>query len=146
MDLTERLDRFTEQVNLRYVGAGALIVLGLVLMSGLQLVPQSPEGESISVNLSVDYGNGFESRMVRVNNSSTAFHALNSTYPVDYRESSYGYFITSINGVSGGEERYWIYKVNGRSPEVGAGQYSLTEGDNLSFKLLSSQEAMNATG
>ncbi len=145
MDLTERLDQFTEQVNLRYVAAGLFMALGLVAVSAGQLTgggeveasgPSDGSGEaSLSVDLSIDYGNATESSSVSIANGTSVFHALNSTYPVQYSESEYGYFITSIDGVSGNSSEYWTYTVNGESPEVGAGQYRLEGGENVTFEL-----------
>lgn len=146
MDLTKRLDQFTEEIEIRYVAAGLLIVLGLALISGTQLSQESAEGDQIQVNLTVDYRNSVDSQIIGVNNSTSAFQALNQTYDVGYSESSYGYFITSINGVSGNESNYWIYEVNGETPEVGAGQYSLGDNDYLKFSLMTQNESMEATG
>jgi hypothetical protein len=146
MDLTEHLDRFTEKIEIRYVAAGLLIVIGLALISGTQLSQASADGDQIQVNLTVDYRDSIDSQIVSVNNSSSAFQALNQTYDVGYSESSYGYFITSINGVSGNESSYWIYDVNGETPEVGSGQYSLEEDDELRFSLMTQNESMEATG
>ncbi|MFB6174613.1 MAG: DUF4430 domain-containing protein [Candidatus Nanohalobium sp.] len=144
MDLTERLDQFTDEIKLKYVGAGLLVVVGLALIAGAQLT-QTPDGNQIQVNLTVDYGNSVDSKIVRVNNTSSAFHALNATYPVEYQESSFGLYITGINGVSSNKTHYWIYKVDGEAPKVGAGQYELTGGEKVTFSLMSSQEAKNAT-
>lgn len=145
MDLTERLDRFTEEIEIRYVAAGLLVVLGLALMAGAQLSKTSGDGGQIEVNLTVDYRDSVDSQIINVENSSSAFQALNSTYDMEYQESSYGYFITSINGVSGNESNYWIYKVNGEAPEVGSGQYTLSENDDLKFSLMTQNESMEAT-
>lgn len=146
MDLTEHLDRFTEEIEIRYVAAGLLMVIGLALISGTQLSQASADGDQIQVNLTVDYRDSIDSQIVSVNNFSSAFQALNQTYDVGYNESSYGYFITSINGVSGNESNYWIYEVNGETPEVGSGQYSLEEDDELRFSLMTQNESMEATG
>lgn len=144
MDLTERLDQFTEEIELKYVGAGLLVVLGLALIAGAQLT-QTPQGNQVDVNLTVDYGDSIDSRIVSVNNTSSAFHALNTTYPVKYQESSFGLYIKGVNGVSSNDSYYWMYEVNGEAPEVGAGQYQLTGGENVAFSLMSSEEAENAT-
>lgn len=147
MDLTERLDRFTENTQVRYIAAGLLIVVGLVLIAGAEIGQEKrlePGNHSISddgllnaleVNLTLNYGDSVDSDVIPVVNGSTVFQALNRTQNVSYRESEYGYFITSINNVSGSSEQYWTYKVNNESAEVGAGQYSLTESSNVTFTL-----------
>ena len=146
MDLTERLERFTEEVEIRYVAAGLLIVLGLGLIAGAQLFDSPESDDQIRVNLTVDYRDSIDSTMVDVNNSTSAFKALNMTHEVGYRESSYGYFVTSINGVSGNETQYWIYQVNGETPEVGSGKYQLSGEDSLRFSLMNENESLEATG
>jgi len=145
MDLTESLDQFTEEIEVKYIAAGFFIILGLVVLAGSQLAQSPSTGDQIEVNLTVDYRDSVESQIVNVNNSSTVFDALNSSYSIEYQESSYGYFITSINGVSGNESDYWIYEVNGEAPEVGLGQYRLSDQDNLDFALLNEAESEEAT-
>jgi len=145
MDLTESLDQFTEEIEVKYIAAGFFIILGLVVLAGSQLAQSPSTGDQIEVNLTVDYRDSVESQIVNVNNSSTVFDALNSSYSIEYQESSYGYFITSINGVSGNESDYWIYEVNGETPEVGLGQYRLSDQDNLDFALLNEAESEEAT-
>lgn len=148
MELKENLDQFTEDLNLRYVAAGLLIVLGLALIAGAELGPiktDSPENHSgpdnetaltaLEINLTLNYSDSIESDILAVENGTTAFQALNKTQGVEYRVSEYGYFITSINNVSGTEEQYWTYTVNNESVNVGAGQYELTESGNVTFTL-----------
>jgi len=147
MDLTERLEKFTEEIEIRYIAAGFLIVLGLALIAGAELsgTPESSDNQ-IQVNLTVDYRDSIDSQMIDVNNSTSAFKALNMTHDVAYQESSYGYFITSINGFSGNDTQYWIYQVNGEAPEVGSGQYQLSDEDDLRFSLMNENESMDTTG
>jgi hypothetical protein len=152
MDLKERLDRFTENAQVRYMIAGLLIVSGLVLIAGGQLGPQpqesqdSPVNESspsdnitsvtaLEVNLTLNYSDSVESEVFAVDNGTTVFQALNTTQNVSYQTSEYGYLITSINNISGTSDQYWTYTVNNESAEVGAGQYSLTESSNVTFTL-----------
>lgn len=151
MDLKERLDRFTENTQVRYIAAGLLMVLGLALIAGGQLGVKSPASENpadnssglgdvpsvtaLQINLTLDYSDSVESDVVAVENGTTVFQTLNSTQNVSYRESEYGYFITSINNVSGTKDQYWTYTVNNESADVGAGQYRLTEPGNVTFTL-----------
>lgn len=148
MELKENLDRFTEDLNIRYVAAGLLIVLGLVLIAGAELGPgeqtDSPGNfseddngtlKALQVNLTLNYSDSVESEILPVQNGTTVFRALNRTQDVSYQESEYGYFITSINNVSGTEEQYWTYTVSNKSVNVGAGQYELTESSNVTFTL-----------
>ncbi|MRH42360.1 DUF4430 domain-containing protein [Aquibacillus halophilus] len=46
-------------------------------------------------------------------------------------------FITSIEGIGQNEEegKYWLYDVNGEMPTVGANEYELQPGDEITFDL-----------
>ena len=45
-----------------------------------------------------------------------------------------GYFVEEINGVGGGQGKYWIYYVNGKEASVGIKDYVVKEGDIISWK------------
>lgn len=52
-----------------------------------------------------------------------------------YKEyPSLGIFIDEINGVKGGNGKYWIYYVNNTEASVGASKYILKEGDSILWK------------
>lgn len=42
-----------------------------------------------------------------------------------------GYFIDTINGVSGSPGAYWVYYINDKKATVGISQYILKEGDSI---------------
>ncbi|WP_226034648.1 DUF4430 domain-containing protein [Aquibacillus saliphilus] len=46
-------------------------------------------------------------------------------------------FITSIEGISQDDEsgKYWMYSINGEMPTVGANEYELEVGDQITFDL-----------
>jgi len=48
-----------------------------------------------------------------------------------------GGFVISINGISQdpGANKYWLYYVNGEFAQVGAGDYIVQEGDEITWKL-----------
>lgn len=48
-----------------------------------------------------------------------------------------GGFITSIEGVEQeeDEQKYWLYFINGEAASIGAGDYELTAGDEITFDL-----------
>jgi hypothetical protein len=52
-----------------------------------------------------------------------------------YKEhAGLGVFIEEINGIKGGEGRYWIYYVNGVLANVGVSNYKINNGDIISWK------------
>jgi hypothetical protein len=52
------------------------------------------------------------------------------------KQSSYGEFVTSINGNDGGGKQYWILYVNGVESSVGAGSYVTQGTDKIEWKLM----------
>lgn len=52
-----------------------------------------------------------------------------------YKEyPSLGVFIEEINGIKGGNGKYWIYYVNDTEASVGVSKYVLREGDSILWK------------
>jgi hypothetical protein len=54
---------------------------------------------------------------------------------VQTKSSSLGEYVTSINGNDGGGSKYWIFYVNGKEAQVGAGAYVTHNGDTIEWKL-----------
>ncbi|MBU7014499.1 MAG: DUF4430 domain-containing protein [Theionarchaea archaeon] len=70
----------------------------------------------------------------RVPSGSNIFDALTAC-GILYEEE--GGFVTSINGIeqNPSENIYWIYYVNGELGQVGAADYVVEEGDEITWKL-----------
>lgn len=82
-------------------------------------------------------------------NSATAFRLLQSTLgndKVGYSDSSYGKYITSIDGITAKSNDYWAFYVNGKKASVGADSYQLQPGDQVLFKYETWQPASNVSG
>ncbi len=57
-------------------------------------------------------------------------------FSFNYKEyPALGIFIDEINGVKGGNGKYWIYFVNGKEASVGVSKYILDEGDIINWEL-----------
>ena len=54
---------------------------------------------------------------------------------VQTKTSSIGEYVTAINGNDGGGSKYWIFYVNGKESQVGAGAYVTKSSDNIEWKL-----------
>jgi len=65
----------------------------------------------------------------------TALELLKTHAKVQTKSSSLGDFVVSINGNDGGGKKYWLYYVNGKEAEVGAGAYETKTGDLIEWKL-----------
>jgi len=57
-----------------------------------------------------------------------------NNFDFKYKEyPSLGVFVSEINGVGGGSNKYWIYYVNGKEAEIGIAKYLLKSGDIISW-------------
>lgn len=87
------------------------------------------------------YDNKNISGSVAFTDGMTAFRALqmltgSKNIDLDYSGSGSTAYIKSINGQSAGDKSAqsgWIYKVNGKSPNVSAGSFKLQDGDTLAW-------------
>ncbi|RRF99888.1 MAG: DUF4430 domain-containing protein [Coriobacteriaceae bacterium] len=88
---------------------------------------------SVSVQVDGSYGGGgTTSRTVRIQEGSTVWDALQASgNSVQSQMTSMGIYVTGINGVSAGKHTGWVYSVNGIEPDVGAGGYTLHDGDQV---------------
>lgn len=64
-----------------------------------------------------------------------ALELLKTHAQVQTKSSSLGDYVTSINGNDGGGTKYWIFYVNGKESQVGAGAYVTHTGDHIEWKL-----------
>ena len=67
---------------------------------------------------------------------STALALLKAAAAVETKDSAYGPYVDSINGVTGGTDgKYWAFYVNGALAQVGADAYTTKHGDSIEWKL-----------
>lgn len=65
----------------------------------------------------------------------TALELLKAKATVVTKDSDYGPYVDSINGVAGGSEgKYWAFYVNGQMAPVGADAYKTKTGDKIEWK------------
>lgn len=51
------------------------------------------------------------------------------------KESSFGEYVDSINGIVGGTDgKYWLFYVNGEMAQIGAGEYITQTGDVIEWR------------
>jgi len=68
-------------------------------------------------------------------NNKTALDLLKIHAKTVTKQSSLGEYVVSINGSDGGGKQYWIFYVNGKEAQVGAGAYTTHNGDKIEWKL-----------
>lgn len=91
--------------------------------------------ETVAVQITVDSGEQLFSESIGVVKGSTAFQALEQIFSVEAKNSSFGRFITGINGVSAGSDSYWAIYVDEKYAELGADALILEKDTGLLFKL-----------
>lgn len=136
MELKKKLDSI-ETTELTYVAAG-IVVLSVAAL-GLQYQSSNSDmsDEQVTVSLKLDMSDSNVSREVDLEANSTAFDALNKSFEINYTEYDFGYFVTSINGVSQNQTHSWVYLINGETANKAVNNYYLSEGDNVTFSYTS---------
>ncbi len=118
-----------------------IIIVGVSLLAFLLIfnfsLYKKPETlESVNgISLSIDFNNGtVKSRLnfTLDNGKTTVLDALDKWCEIDYDNFGWGIIIREIDNVRG----FWIYKVNGFGPSVGASAYTLKDGDLIEWQLV----------
>ena len=65
----------------------------------------------------------------------TALELLKTHAKVQTKTSSLGDFVVAINGNDGGGKKYWIYYINHKEAQAGAGAYTTKNDDVIEWKL-----------
>lgn len=97
---------------------------------------QSEETQEQAVHITISEDNGEEvlsEKDIEIEEGAILMDVLKDNYEIEED----GGFITGIDGVTAedGEEKYWMYEVNGEMAEVGANEYELEAGDDVVFDL-----------
>lgn len=69
----------------------------------------------------------------------TALDLLKKYNSVNTTSSTYGEFVNCINTLCSNNNYYWMYSVNGKLAQTGAGSYLVKNNDNLEFNYTKSQ-------
>lgn len=65
----------------------------------------------------------------------TVLDQLQTKANVSVKDSSYGPYVDSINGIAGGTDgKYWSYYVDGQLAQIGAGEYVTKGGEKIQWK------------
>lgn len=125
------------------------LLLSFGVLAGCSTAEQSPnetsetkeqtsetEVEETTV-ITISQDNGEEiiaEEKVEVEEGAILFDVMEENFELEATEDG---FITSIEGVSQDEEagKYWMYEVNGEAAMVGAKEYELEPGDEVTFDL-----------
>jgi hypothetical protein len=123
-----------------------LIITGLVVLTGLTaaglhiVTSDKPEAPAKTVASTTS-----ESAKVKASSTTlveftaakdkTVLEQLKTKAKVEVKDSQYGPFVESINGIKGGtDNKYWSYYVDGQMASVGAGEYVTKGGEDIVWK------------
>lgn len=102
---------------------------------------QTNQTQKITVELSVDYGDGnnISFGSVAVDPGETAYSLLvkkmqEKNAPVTTKTYDYGTMVESIDNVATDSKNYWSYSVNGQLGSVAADKHVLKNGDSVEWK------------
>jgi hypothetical protein len=119
------------------------VILASLLVSLLLTSTTKKSPEKIKVNITIDFGSSEKSKIVEVQNETTAFEALNSIAKVEYKEyAGMGKIITSIDNVGQNTTNAWMYFADDKLAPVSADNYFITKDTSINFRYMSNEEAM----
>lgn len=112
------------------VGVVIIVAVAVVLYGTTQ---RYTSGGKIEATLIIENGGIIECD-AEIAAGSNVFDLMNAC-GVPFEEE--GGFVTSINGISQDTKagKYWLYYVNGEFAQVGAGEYIVQDGDEITWKL-----------
>ncbi|MFD1360590.1 DUF4430 domain-containing protein [Lentibacillus salinarum] len=90
--------------------------------------------DEIRITISQDNGKEYiDEKEIAIEEGAILMDVLQENFYVETEED--GQFITSIERVSAeeDEQKAWIFEVNGEKANVGAAEYELSPGDNVTF-------------
>ena len=117
------------------------IIVGLVVAIGGSAVlvfnTRTPDSKpSVAISAPAEQQTNFRYLKYQGQSGKTALALLKAKADVKTKDSAYGPYVDSINGVAGGTDgKYWAFYVNGQLAQVGADAYTTQNGDNVEWKL-----------
>jgi len=129
----------------------AAVAIAIVVIAGIYVLGEEKfnksnvtetNNEKINATLIIDFGNYTWNYSMQLENGSTVYdllleasHQHNFSITATYYPQFDSYFIEEINGVKGGNGKYWQYWVNGEYAMVGANAFKLKNNDVVEWKL-----------
>jgi len=125
-----------KQIKITLIALVGVTLLATLLIFNFSLYKKPETLEYVNdISLSIDFNNGTvktELNFTLESGKTTAFDALDKWCEIDYDDFGWGIIVREIDNVRG----FWIYKVNGFSPSVGASVYTLKDGDFIEWQLV----------
>ena len=114
----------------------AITLLSLGCTSQSETVDQEPRS-AVGFTLKVydAEGEALVNQFGMAEKGMTALEAMESLVPVEYTSSTYGAFVTNINGVSTGSGHYWALYIDGEYADRAIDAYNIEEDTVVEWKL-----------
>ncbi len=64
----------------------------------------------------------------------TAYDILKEKYKVEADQSSFGVMVKSIDGLKNSDNKFWLYSINDKQPDVAADKYITKVGDKIKWE------------
>ncbi len=90
-----------------------------------QLVITNPDGEPTTYDASVVPGTTALALLKQVGQE--------NTIAIVTKQYDFGELVTAIGGTEASSTDFWLFSINGESASVGAGSYTVKEGDTIAF-------------
>ncbi len=103
----------------------AVFAVGWTVFFGCQKKEKAPPSDRLDTTLTVRYF-GAEGK--------TALELLEVSHRVEKKSSSMGSFVESIDGIKNRRDRFWLYYVNGKMPQVASDRYPTHNNDTVEWR------------
>ena len=125
-----------KRIKIALIALVGVTLLASLLIFNFSLYKKPETLEYVNdISLSIDFNNGTvktELNFTLESGKTTAFDALDKWCEIDYDDFGWGIIVREIDNIRG----FWIYKINGFSPSVGASVYTLKDGDFIEWQLV----------
>jgi hypothetical protein len=125
----------------------SMIIVALIVLTGLTAVALRAMGSNGSpqTNKQAVANTSAESNQAKVESATivefkavknrTVLDQLKGNAKVVTKDSQYGQYVDSINGIQGGTgSKYWAFYVDGQMANIGAGEYTTKGGETITWK------------
>lgn len=102
------------------------IAIGVLINSSSSSSAAAAQSEQATPNNSVEF---------TAEAGKTILDQLKAQATVETEDSSYGEYVTSINGNKSDGTKYWTYYVDGQMAQQGAADYVTSGGEKISWRL-----------
>lgn len=124
-----------------------LLIIGVLLVGGFFVynnrsstepaTPKQEEVKKVSTTIILNINGNRESKETKVKQGTSALEATEQIASVETSGEGEMAFVTSINGrgADSAKKEFWEFLVNEKQASVGAGSYTVQNGDNLEWRI-----------